>query len=213
MRSQLTVGATRAYLLARETVEAAGFVHEIDTYTGRDLADCDARLFLRETAWVILSSGMRESVVRRAYPGVCDAFGWFESLGDIVQDPARHVSAALDAFNHRGKLEGVAFAVQWVYEKGVQVILEGVANEGPKWLCEIPFIGPVTACHLAKNLGFPVAKPDRHLVRLAPLLGFESVASLCDAVAGQTGDSPQIVDLIFWRYATLSGGSFDPLFC
>jgi len=56
---------------------------------------------------------------------------------------------------------------------------------------------------LAKNLGFRVAKPDRHLRRIAGTLGFPSVDALCDSIAAHVGDSQAVVDLVFWRYATL----------
>jgi len=43
--------------------------------------------------------------------------------------------------------------------------------EGVWFLQQLPFIGPVTAFHLAKNLGIEAVKPDRHLCRLSKLLG------------------------------------------
>ena len=73
-------------------------------------------------------------------------------------------------------------------------------------LSEFPYIGPVTVYHLAKNLGFPVAKPDRHLVRIANVVGRASPAELCDELSLATGDPVQLVDLVLWRYASSTPG-------
>jgi hypothetical protein len=81
------------------------------------------------------------------------------------------------------------------------------------------YIGAVTAFHLAKNLGADVAKPDRHLVRLAASQGFPDVHSLCSTIAKETGDPLRIVDIILWRFlvqkkqfqesATISGATAE----
>jgi len=42
-----------------------------------------------------------------------------------------------------------------------------VLDEPHAFLMSLPYVGAVTWRHLAKNLGLPVAKADRHLVRLA----------------------------------------------
>jgi DnaJ-domain-containing protein 1 len=68
----------------------------------------------------------------------------------------------------------------------------------------LPFIGPVTQFHLAKNIGLDVAKPDRHLVRIAQLFQFASVQDLCETIANQAGTRVAVVDLVFWRFATLN---------
>ena len=70
-------------------------------------------------------------------------------------------------------------------------------------LMRIPYIGPVTVWHLAKNLGFPVAKPDRHVQRIAFTLGFVDTHSLCRKLGTALALSPAIVDTVFWRYATI----------
>jgi hypothetical protein len=78
-------------------------------------------------------------------------------------------------------------------------------------LQRFPYIGPVTAFHLAKNLGADVGKPDRHLLRMSERLGFDSVAALCETVAHESGEKAKVVDLVIWRYladhSTQSRGS------
>lgn len=195
--------ATRAYLFAREHVEDAGYVAEIDEHERHSISDCDAALFVRESAWVILSSGMREAIVRRRFPGVCAGFSHFECLDEVSAEPLPFVQRARSAFNHRPKLMGIVHAAQWVTADGFEPIKRRLLWEGPKCLERIPFIGPITAFHLAKNLGLPVAKADRHLTRIAGELGFPTPHELCDRIAHRTGDAPHVIDLVFWRFATL----------
>ncbi|TPG49278.1 hypothetical protein EAH89_21445 [Roseomonas nepalensis] len=65
----------------------------------------------------------------------------------------------------------------------------------------LPHIGEVTVWHLAKNLGFDVAKPDRHLVRMAHAHGFSDPHTFCAALAQATGERVRVIDLMLWRYA------------
>ncbi|MCL4328727.1 MAG: hypothetical protein M1410_04010 [Candidatus Thermoplasmatota archaeon] len=71
-------------------------------------------------------------------------------------------------------------------------------------LREFPYIGPVTYYHLAKNIGIPVAKPDRHLSRLASRSGFRDVQEFCEFLSRKTGDRIQVIDIVLWRYATIT---------
>jgi hypothetical protein len=52
------------YLTAKERVIEAGFADEIDWQEKVSLEDLDESTFLRESAWVVLSSGFRETVLR-----------------------------------------------------------------------------------------------------------------------------------------------------
>ena len=78
-----------------------------------------------------------------------------------------------------------------------------LAELGAEYLTAFQGIGPVTACHLARNLGLQLAKSDRHLSRIASVSGYANVNELCDEVSRITGDPIGIVDLVLWRYATL----------
>ena len=64
--------------------------------------------------------------------------------------------------------------------------------------------GPITSVHLSKNIGLPLAKPDRHLVRLANDFGYESAEELCEQISSLVGDSVAVVDVVLWRYATIT---------
>lgn len=68
------------------------------------------------------------------------------------------------------------------------------------WLGRLPYIGEITRYHLAKNFGVDVAKPDRHLVRIAAHFG-ETTHSLCARLARESGDRINTVDVVLWRAA------------
>ncbi|HVY23721.1 MAG TPA: hypothetical protein VG962_10250 [Steroidobacteraceae bacterium] len=53
---------------------------------------------------------------------------------------------------------------------------------------------------MAKNLGFDIAKSDRHLVRLKDALGFNTVDEMCLSIARFSGDAVRVVDVVLWRY-------------
>ncbi len=65
-------------------------------------------------------------------------------------------------------------------------------------------IGPITSFHLAKNLGYPVAKADRHVQRLSDELGFRDAQQLCQYLSEWSGEPVPVVDVVLWRYATLA---------
>jgi thermostable 8-oxoguanine DNA glycosylase len=69
-------------------------------------------------------------------------------------------------------------------------------------------MGPTTACHLAKNLGVVLVKPDRHLTRIAVKTGYKSAERMCRTIAEVVGDSLSVIDIVIWRYATIAG-SFE----
>ncbi len=198
-----------SYLLAKVAIVDAGFENEITWQETRCIDAIDDRLFLREAAWVVLSSGMRESVVRKIYPAVEAAFGGWGSAAWVVEHSAECKLQAARAFRHERKLEALVEISRAVARDGLEPILAGLRETGPDSLMTLPYMGPATSKHLAKNLGLDVAKPDRHLVRVALAVGYESPASLCEYLASAVGDTVAVVDLVVWRFATISSDYVD----
>jgi hypothetical protein len=163
--------------------------------------------FLSEYAWVVLNSGFRESVVRRLFPDISSAFLYWipESISeqrDIV------LQAALKVFKNRKKIESILEGCLLVSMRGTEWI-EVAINDGDfAALCQMPFIGPITCKHLAKNLGAHCCKHDRHLVRLAHELGFLSPDLLCNVISEETGDPVGVVDYVLWRSAAFASDTF-----
>jgi hypothetical protein len=55
-------------------------------------------------------------------------------------------------------------------------------------------VGPITKYQVARDLGMDIAKPDRHMRRLAATTG-ETVQAMCECVAEASGDRTATVDL------------------
>jgi len=189
----------RFYETAKAALIEDGFQSEIDWQASRTMVSLAPDEFLAEAAWVVINSGFREAVARRIFPALALCFCDWEA--DEVAASADYCRiSAMRIFGHRQKIEAIvqiaeSVATDW---EGLRSDLD---HDPIATLQRLPFIGPITSFHLAKNIGYPCAKADRHLVRTAELLGQPCVQTLCTEIAVATGDSPGVVDLILWRHA------------
>jgi hypothetical protein len=139
-----------------------------------------------EYTWVVVNSGMKNTVAHKIFDRV-----WPRLLEGRPLYPA--------AFGHRGK----ALAIGQTWDRRARHFsdLQAIGADTAlllAWCESLPWIGPITKFHLAKNLGADVAKPDRWLERLAAPSG-ETVDELCARLARASGDRIATVDLILWR--------------
>jgi hypothetical protein len=172
------------YVELKHRVMVAGYYQEIQ-WAESVREPADAETFFSEYAWVVINSGMKNTVARKIWTRI-----------QCVLAANGKVS---DAFGHPGK----AAAIQEVYDER-ESLFESYRSAADKlvFIEKMPWIGPITKWHLAKNYGFDVAKPDRHLVRIAARYG-KSVTQLCKDLADATGDRVATVDLVLWRAASL----------
>lgn len=184
----------------RRRVEDLGFLNEIEWQQDQQVESITESAFLREAAWVVMCSGFRESTVRRCFDYVSLCFCDWESAQSISTNASVCVDAALHGFRNRAKMEALATIAKLIARQGFDDFFRTVANDYVTELQRLPFIGPVTALHLAKNLGFEIAKPDRHLVRLSDNLGFRGVDEMCETFSNESGDPVRVVDIVLWRY-------------
>jgi hypothetical protein len=194
------------YLLARAIVLEGGFRVEIEWQDRAHLADVDERLFLKEAAWVILSSGMREAIVRSKFPAVSRAFYNWKSSRQIVGNAESCRRNARKAFAHAGKLNSIIDIATMIDRQGFDSLKGRIGTQGVGFLQSLPFLGPITSYHLAKNLGLDVVKPDRHLVRISMMAGFATPAEFCRSISSTVGERVSVIDLVVWRYATMNPG-------
>ena len=191
------------YLDAKQLVLRSGFADEIGWQESVRLSSIDGTDVRRELAWVVLSSGMRERVVRSVFDRISEIFCRWRDDDSILGNPSAFINAALRAFNHPRKIGAIVENIATFARMGLADFRTQLAAQGPPFLMCFSFIGPVTCWHLAKNLGVDVAKPDRHLVRLARATGSNDVTDLCSQISTFTGDRVAVIDLILWRYATI----------
>lgn len=199
MRADLTA-AMQFYSKACSYVQRAGLLAEVAWQRDADFAGFTECELLREHAWVTLCSGFREAAVRRAFDHVSLCFCDWESAEAIVSAGNICCATAAASFANRLKLKGIFSAAKFISEVGFDEFKLSVLVDPINQLQKLPFIGPITSWHLAKNLGLDVAKPDRHLIRLSARFGFRSADHLCRELAVFTGEQANVVDLIVWRY-------------
>lgn len=104
------------------------------------------------------------------------------------------------AFRYRRKHEAVVEIASRIAAVGFDKFRERLLASPILTIQELPFLGPITSIHLAKNLGFEIAKPDRHLVRLQAQFGYKNVDTMCEEISIAFGDPIRVVDVVLWRY-------------
>jgi hypothetical protein len=127
----------------------------------------------------------------------------WEAASEITSRRDACVQTASGRFRNSRKLQALVDVAILVEQTGFNVLHERLRLDPINELQIFPFIGPVTSWHLAKNLGFNVAKNDRHLARLAFDHGYRDAHDLCWTIAAQTGELESVVDVVLWRFATL----------
>jgi hypothetical protein len=194
------------YTLAKRVVLDEGFGEEIRWQENIQFSNVDESCFLREAAWVVLSAGMRESVVRSKFTAFSAAFMNWVNAETIIRNSERCRQMAGSIFAHPGKINSIIGIAETIGGFGFETFKNKICADGVDFLQSLPFIGPVTSFHLAKNIGLDVVKPDRHLVRVSALAGYADPSEFCQIIADAVGDRLSVVDLVVWRYATLNPG-------
>jgi hypothetical protein len=180
-----------------------GFQREIDWCENRpnlnQMLDNDV---LREYAWVVFNSGMRNSVIEAKWQALCEAFRWW-NLKFILDEQDAVLRDALNVFGHYKKVDAVIQMAKKLWHESLR-FKESVRQNPLETLKQLPFIGDITKYHLARQLGFDFIKPDRHLQRLADeyaMTPFE----LCDLIHKETGRRLGTIDVILWRFCEQQG--------
>lgn len=157
---------------------------------------------LSDIAWVILNSGFRNTTATKLWPSINHSFFYFDSAATILRHRRICVQDALKVLNHPGKIEAMATAAEIVHEEGFDALKSKIIEDPIPTLLRFPFIGKIVVYHLAKNLGFiNLAKPDRHLVKIANAFGYQDVQEFCRILSEYCNLPISCVDLILWRYA------------
>ena len=193
-----------AYNLAKGIVLNAGYRTEIEWQASLDFDLITETDFLREHAWVALSAGMHERIIRRYFGIISPCFYDWQSARIIVEQENNCRNLALSYFNNPRKIDGIIKTAHIIASFGFASYKEEIRRNPLQTLQSLPFVGPVTCYHLAKNIGLPFAKPDRHLVRLANSVCYSDVQQLCKDISEHVDDSIPVVDIVLWRFASIT---------
>ena len=203
------LSVARAYLKIKKYLYESGYFDEIEWQYGVSISQINENSFLEEYAWVVLNTGMSEKIIRKIFPHICSSFFHWSSVEEIVKQRDICKDNALKHFNNKRKIEAIIETSNIIYEKKFDNFWEEIISNDITYLKHLPYIGPVTSYHLAKNIGFSVSKPDRHLVKLAKELCYESTSNMCDTIYFLTDDPVNVIDLVLWRYSTLRNDFYD----
>jgi hypothetical protein len=203
MRYISDISIARAYLEVKKYLYESGYFEEIEWQYGVSISRINEKTFLEEYAWVVLNAGMSERIIRKIFPNICSSFFHWSSVKKIVNNCNLCKNNALRYFNNNKKIDAIIKTTKIIYEKNFKIFMNEIQDNNIDYLRQLPYIGPVTSFHLAKNIGFSVSKPDRHLVRIAENLCFNTVDDMCKTIYFLTDEPVNVVDIVLWRYATL----------
>lgn len=163
------------------------------------------KFFLSELAWCIYNSGMKESVVRKKWPDIEVVFHFFDA-DDIVFFEKEILEMIRPIFNHQRKARAVVMAAKKLQqERPIKNKLANMTeNEALSYFESFPYIGKVTRYHLARNVGYDVVKPDRHLVRLGEMFNTNPF-DLVEEISTLTGSKKGFIDYVFWQWLAMGG--------
>lgn len=170
--------------LLEAAIRACGYGPTID-WTESLAPPEDPDNFAQQTIYVICNSGMANTVATVIY--------------DRCMDALRSGRSVTDVFRHPGK----SLAIDAIWQDRERHYADYVAAEDKVTaLRTLPWIGDITALHLAKNFGADVAKPDVHMERLARAES-TSTEKLCARLSAASGYRAATVDTILWRACAL----------
>jgi hypothetical protein len=192
------------YFHAKRVVYENGYFSEVYFQEKISLQMLNKSDFYREYAWVVLSSGMSEKVIKRIFENLSLVFNNWKNPVLIIKNRRKIYNRAVQIFNNHTKINALFEMAAYLCKKTCSDVVNLIQTRGAEYLMNFKFLGPATSLHLAKNLGINVAKPDRHLMRIANLFGYTCANSLCEKIASFTGEKKSVVDIVLWRYATLN---------
>ena len=170
----------RQFKLIDRAVRKAGYSAAI-RWSENIRPPTNARDFASEAAYVICNSGMSNIVAVGIFQKCMLALNAGQSCKTV--------------FGHPGK----SAAIDYIWANRVALYRRYKKAADPIAFCDtLPWVGPITKYHLAKNFGSNVAKPDVHLLRLAKSSG-TTAQDLCERLAGEAGYRAATIDLILWR--------------
>ncbi len=141
------------YSFIKESVIGKGYLDEIAWQSSLCFNDLDESCFLEELSWVILSSGMRESVIRRLFDNISKCFLYWTSSKIIIENREECFNKAINYFNNKSKISAIIFAANILSELDFCEFKISILEDPILVLQQFPYIGPTTVYHLAKNIG------------------------------------------------------------
>ena len=174
------------YETAKKEVLNSKYAWEVNLVEKRVFEEQTPKDFLIEYVFVVCNSGMRNQVAEKIFE--------------------RYMEQGIVAIKHPLKKKAILEAEQ-DYKKWFETLkIRKQHHTELDFLGSLPHIGKITKYHLARNLGFDVAKPDRHMQKLAELFGYVDPNHMCIDLHMFTGGEYRVgtIDVILWRFCNLN---------
>lgn len=190
------------------TFVQANYYDRLDYYRGLRFTDTTPDLFWAEYTWVVYAAGFNSKVLDKKYPALQEAYGHWLGVGPVRKKYVLAIirredkwKACLQVANMmQGAARAKAIKDWWP-------AFQMTWLDTPEKLQALPWIGPVSCYHLARNIGQDAVKPDLHLVRLAEHYGFCSPLRMCEYIrSNRQNERLGVVDLVLF-YACSTWGT------
>jgi hypothetical protein len=183
--------------------------------------------FLREYVWIVFASGFNTRILSERIDELLACyhdvmldmtddqidgdFEWrWKRVEKVIANRRKH-----DSIRDVVKLMAQAWREKdgrggwWLaFFERIRRFKDGLPEPNWEGIEALPGIGPITKYHVARNVGFDVIKPDRHLVRLAERFEFDSPELMCSYLSGLYDERIGVVDLVLF-YAGSTWGTLD----
>ena len=179
------------YETAKKEILNSKYAYEVSIVEKRIFDNQTAKDFFVEYVYVVCNSGMKNQVAEKIFQ--------------------RYMNQGIVAIKHPLKKKAILEAEQ-NYEKWFETLkIRKQHHTELDFLETLPHIGKITKYHLARNLGLDVAKPDRHMQKLADLFGYTDPNHMCIDIYAVTNGEYRVgtIDVILWRYCNLNPGYLD----
>jgi hypothetical protein len=174
--------------------------------------DITPEFFFREYIWCVYTSGFNSKIVSRLFPALQKALGPLVDVFKTFKTDINTLDVATNALNIINNKRKVKSIIKMAFEGGKEInnigwsIYKEKRLNSPDKLKELPFIGKITAFHLARNAGqLNYVKPDIHLTRLAKNWNFDNPDILCREIQKHYDIPVGLIDLILFYAASTFG--------
>src|SRR5690348_8871950 len=117
-----------AYLTAKEVVISSGYAFEVDWQHDVSFSVLCESVFLREMAWVVLSAGMKESVIRVKFSAISSAFLDWKDAKSITLRRKECMRSAIDVFSHHRKMSAILDIATEVHSRGFEFVKQHLVH-------------------------------------------------------------------------------------
>jgi len=202
-----------AWNSVKEDPQVMAEVSRARTLTPMSVSSID---FIREYAWVVFNSAMKMKIIRRVWPNLERAFKNWDYKA-IIQNVSSVWDEATRVFNNSKKVNAVIYTARLVEEQGWKTVEATIKNAVIKsknnnlypskqffvFIHQLPWMGATNSRYLAKNLGFDLAKDDRHLRRIAQQYGYapnpEGVQRLVEDISIHVKERISVIETVLWN--------------